>query len=393
MTVKLPIYLDHNATTPVDSEVFEAMKPYFTEKFGNPSSVEHYYGHEAAEAVEHARAGVAGFINARPEEIIFTGSCTEANNMAIKGVLEAYPDKRHFVTSQIEHPSVMEAFRHLESRGANVEYVPVDEHGIVDPDTVKAAICEHTALVSIMAANNEIGTLQPLREIGEICRERDVLFHSDLAQASYLPIDVREMGLHLASLSAHKAYGPKGVGGLYVRSRRPRIRLRPLIHGGGQERGLRSGTVNTPLVIGMATALRRLEGLRAAETDRVRSLRDKVTSELAHRIDGLLTNGHPTQRLPHNVSFSIQGIDPHALIRSLRESVTFSATSACSTGKVKTSHVLLAMFGDCWRSRLAFRIGVGRHTTRDEIATAVDQIALGVQRLRRNYQRAANSLG
>jgi cysteine desulfurase len=381
--VRLPIYLDHNATTPLDPDVFEAMKPYFLAKFGNPSSVEHHYGHEAGKAVETAREQVAKVIGARPEEIVFTGSCTEANNLAIQGVARALPDRDHFVTSRVEHPSVLETFRWLESQGKRVTYLQVDENGLVEPGDVAAALTPRTALVSIMAANNEVGTLQDVSEIGRICEEAEILFHSDLAQAAaYVPIDVQTQHLHLASLSAHKAYGPKGVGALYVRSRRPRARLAPILFGGGQERGLRSGTISPPLTVGMGAALTKAREVRDKEGSTLTTMRDRLFEGLSSSLGGLRLNGHPTRRLPNNLSISIEGVEPHALIRQVREAVSFSASSACASQKVQTSYVLLALHGDGWRARNAVRLAPGRFTTREEIDFAAEAICNAAKRLR-----------
>jgi cysteine desulfurase len=381
--VRLPIYLDHNATTPLDPAVFDVMKPYFLTKFGNPSSVEHHYGHEAGQAVEAAREEVAKAVGARPEEIVFTGSCTEANNLAIQGVARSFPDRDHFVTSRVEHPSVLEPFRWLENQGKRVTYLQVDESGLVEPKDVAAALTPRTALVSIMAANNEVGTLQDVSEIGRICEEAEILFHSDLAQAAaYVPIDVQSQHLHLASLSAHKAYGPKGVGALYVRSRRPRARLAPIVFGGGQERGLRSGTISPPLTVGMGAALSKAQEVRDKEVPVVMAMRDRMFDALSSRLGGLRLNGHATRRLPNTLSISIEGVEPHALIRQLREAVSFSASSACASQKVETSHVLLAIHGDSWRARNAIRLAPGRFTKGEEIDFAIDAICEGARRLR-----------
>lgn len=378
-----PIYLDHNATTPVDPAVLEAMLPYFTEAFGNPSSVDHAYGHEAAGAVEQARAEVARAIGARAEEIVFTGSCTEANNLAIIGFARALTEPGHFVTTAVEHPSVLEAFRAIEGEGHSVVYVGVDAEGKVDPDEIAAAITNQTRLVSVMAANNEVGALQPLHEIGAVCEGAGVLFHSDLAQAAaYVPLDVNQLGLHLASISAHKAYGPKGVGALYVRSRRPRARLVPLVHGGGQERGLRSGTVSTPLVVGMGAALNVARGRRERDAARLKVMTERLACRLTDSLDGVWLNGPREARLPHTLSVSVEGVEPLALMRALRDMVSFSASSACSTREVRTSHVLLAMFSEGPRARQAFRLAPGRFTTDQELDQAAEALVAAATRLR-----------
>lgn len=377
------VYLDHNATTPLDPAVWEAMVPYFTTHFGNPSSVEHAHGNEASAAVEHAREQVARAIGARPTEVVFTGSCTEANNLAILGVARAQEGWRHFVTTQVEHPSVLETFRALEREGHRVTYLGVDEYGRVDPDAVAGALADDTVLVSVMAANNEVGTLQPIREIGVICEAVGVLFHSDLAQAlAYVPVDVAKAHVHLASVSGHKAYGPKGVGALYLRSRGPRVRIAPVLFGGGQERGLRSGTVNVPLVVGLGEALARAVNQRGIDAERLRASCGALYQRLANA-GGVWLNGHPDERLPNSLSLSAEGVEPLALIRMLRGTVSFSASSACATHEVRTSHVLLAMFGDSWRARQAFRLAPGRFTTEDELDLAAERLAEGIARLRR----------
>lgn len=377
------IYLDHNATTPIDPAVIAAMEPYFRQIFGNPSSVEHEHGHLAALAVDSAREQVAVAIGARANEIIFTGGCTEANNLAILGVARALPEKRHLITSSIEHPSILEPMRALVREGWRVTYLPVDELGRVDIETLRGAITGDTALVSVMAANNEVGTLQPIRELGLICAERGILFHSDLAQfMAYGDMDVERDNIHLASLSAHKAYGPKGVGALYVRSRKPRVRLAPILFGGGQERGLRPGTLNTAAIVGMGEAFSIAKRSWKLDGMRLRTLCNIFRDQLLAQVSSVSLNGHPTERLPGNLSFSIDGVEPLALIRKLRETVSFSASSACATDKIETSHVLLAMFGDTRRARSAFRVAPGRFTTEKELDSALEQIVHQVGCLR-----------
>jgi cysteine desulfurase len=379
------IYLDHNATTPIDPGVIDAMEPYLREIFGNPSSVEHEDGHLAARAVATSRLQVAEAIGARENEIIFTGSCTEADNLAIFGVARANPDKKHLVTTAIEHPAILEPARALEREGWRVTYLPVGEDGRVSVTAIADSLCDDTALVSVMAANNEVGSLQPIRKIGALCAARGVIFHTDLAQiAAYGDIDVERDNIHLASLSAHKAYGPKGIGALYVRARRPRVKLTPLLFGGGQERGLRPGTLNTAGIVGMGAAMAIAK--RSAKSDAVRlfglctTFRDAVLD----RVPGALLNGHPTERLPNNLSFSIPGLEPLALMRCLRDQLSFSASSACATDKIETSHVLLAMFGDTERARGAFRIAPGRFTTEAQMGVAASLIIEECTRLRRS---------
>jgi cysteine desulfurase len=377
------IYLDHNATTPVDPAVFVAMEPYLKTLFGNPSSVEHEHGHAAALAVDRAREHVAKTIGARPQDIVFTGSCTEANNLAVLGVARAQPNKRHLITTRIEHPAVLEPARALEREGWRVTYLEVDEYGRVSPDAVALALTDDTALVSVMAANNEVGTLQPIGAIGALCAARDVLFHSDLAQMiAYRNVDVERDDIHLASLSAHKVYGPKGIGALYVRSRKPRVKIAPLMYGGGQERGLRPGTLNTAAIVGMGEAFELARRRKHEDGTRLRSLCNQFRDELIAAVPGVLLNGHPEERLPNNLSFSMDGIEPLALIRRLRDRISFSASSACATDKVETSHVLLAMFGDVPRARGAFRIAPGRFITEEEMQMGLRMIIKEVGQLR-----------
>jgi cysteine desulfurase len=369
------LYLDHNATTPIDPRVRAAMLPYLDELFGNPSSIEHAHGHIAGQAVDRARQQVADAIGARPSEILFTGGCTEANNLAVLGAARAQQDKRHIVTSAIEHPAILEPCRALEREGWRVTVLGVDENGLIDPEALKAALSDDTALVSIMAANNEVGTRQPVGEIGALCAERDILFHCDAAQVgAYGVLDVERDNVHLASLSGHKAYGPKGIGVLYVRSRRPRVRLAPVLFGGGQERGLRPGTLNTPAIVGMGEALAIAAKQGPADAARLRDMVARMRTRFEAEIPAILFNGDPERRISNNLSISIPGVEPLALIRRLREEISFSASSACATEKIETSPVLIAMFGDTPRARAAFRISPGRFTTEAELERATDRI-------------------
>lgn len=379
-----PLYLDHNATTPVDPRVLAAMLPYFTEAFGNPSSVEHLHGHEAQAVVEKSRIRVATAIGARENEIVFTGSCTEANNIAILGAALAHPEKKHLVTTAIEHPSVLGPCEHLATQGYELTVLGVDGYGRVSPDEVRAALREDTALVSVMGANNEVGSVQPLAEIGAVCAERGVLFHADLAQVvAHRPVNVGRENIHLASLSGHKAYGPKGIGALYVRSRSPRARLAPITYGGGQERALRPGTLNVPLVVGLGKAIEIATMEAAQECRRLDDMTTAFRNHLSERVSGIHFNGHPTDRLPNNVSISIEGVEPLILMRRLNSMASFSASSACATDKVQTSHVLLAMFGDTPRARQAFRVSPGRSTTAEQFLAFADELVTTVADLRR----------
>lgn len=376
------IYLDHNATTPVDPRVRAAMLPYLDELFGNASSVEHAHGHAAGQAVDKARQQVADAIGARPNEILFTSGCTEANNIALLGVARANPDKRHIVTSAIEHAAVLEPCRALEREGWRVTVLSVDEAGRVDLDALAASLCDDTALVSIMAANNEVGTRQPIAEIGAICAQRDILFHCDAAQiGAYGLLDVERDDVHLASLSAHKAYGPKGIGALYIRSRRPRVRLAPIVFGGGQERGLRPGTLNTPAIVGMGEAMALAARQGRDDAERLGRMVAQMRARFEASISGVLFNGDPERRIANNLSMSIPGVEPLALIRRLREEISFSASSACATEKIETSPVLVAMFGDSARARGAFRLSPGRFTTEKEMDRATDLVIAESNRL------------
>lgn len=380
----LPLYLDHNATTPTDPRVVEAMLPYFTEVFGNPSSVEHAHGHAAQAAVAEARSKIARAIGARDNEIIFTGSCTEANNLAILGAARAQPQRRHIVTTTIEHPAVLEPMRHLQREGYELSLVPVDQFGMVNPEQIRGLLRDDTLLVSVMAANNEVGTIQPIADIGAACEARGVLFHSDLAQIiAHGKFDVAQSNVHLASISGHKAYGPKGIGALYVRSRSPRAKLAPISYGGGQERGLRSGTLNVPLIVGLGEALAICAREGARESDRLHDLSRRFVERVRAAVRGVDINGHLHDRLPNNVSLSIAGVEPLALMHGLRETASFSASSACATDKVETSHVLLAMFGDTPRARQAFRVSPGRFTSEGELMSFCDALVEEVAALRR----------
>jgi cysteine desulfurase len=379
-----PLYLDHNATTPVDRRVLDAMLPYFTQVYGNASSVEHVHGNRAQAAVTKARAQVAAHLGARENEIVFTGSCTEASNIAILGAARARPDKRHLITSAVEHPAVMESMRQLEREGFALTIVGVDEFGRVDVAEVERALRDDTALVSIMAANNEVGTLQPIGAIGALCEARGVIFHSDLAQLlPHRALDVQAEHIHLASVSGHKAYGPKGVGALYVRSRSPRVKLEQTVWGGGQEKGLRSGTLAVPLIVGLGAALEIAGREGAKESGRLTAMCADFAALVSSSLPGVSCNGHPVERIPGNVSLSIAGVEPLALMHRLNAVASFSASSACATDKVKTSDVLLAMFGDTPRARQAFRVSPGRSTSAAELAGFAADLIAAAQELRR----------
>lgn len=375
------IYLDHNATTPVDPRVVEAMLPYFTEKFGNAAS-DHQPGLEAKRAVDRAREQIAKVINARPDEIIFTSGATESDNIALFGVAEKYAGKGdHIITCVTEHKAILDCCKRLEALGKRVTYLPVDQYGLVDPEDLRRAITPQTILISIMAANNEIGTLAPSREIGAIAREHNILFHTDAAQAvGHIPIDVQEMNIDAMSLSAHKVYGPKGIGALYRRRSNPRVRLEPRIYGGGHERGIRSGTLNVPAIVGFGEALQIAEREMEADAVRFRAWTQRIYQRLTGEIDGIQLNGHPTQRLPHNLNLSLPGIDSKALVMNLKD-VAISTGSACTSATVEPSHVILALgFGE-ERAHSAIRIGIGRFNDERQINRAIHKITMTIQQL------------
>jgi len=370
-----PIYLDCHATTPVDPRVVEAMVPFFTEHFGNPSSITHAYGWEAEAAVKKARETIAAAINATPEEIVFTSGATEANNLAIKGVAEAYFSKgRHIITVQTEHSAVLDPCGYLESLGFEATYLPVKPDGLLDLDILEKAFRDNTILVSVMAANNEIGVRQSLAEIGQRCRDRNVLFHSDAAQAiGKIPLDVQAMQIDLLSLTAHKVYGPKGIGALYVRRRNPRVQLAAQLHGGGQERGMRSGTLYPPQIVGFGKAVELGLGEMETEATRQIALRERLWSKL-QPCSRVHLNGHPTRRLPGNLNVSFEGVDGQALLLGLRSIAAVSSGSACSSTSTAPSHVLKALGHDDALAYASLRFGIGRFNTPEEI----DQVAEGV---------------
>jgi cysteine desulfurase len=379
-----PIYLDRHATTPVDPRVLAAMLPYFTEHFGNPTSTTHQYGWAAEAAVTGARETIAAAIGASPEEIVFTSGATEANNLALKGVAEAYFAKgQHLITLQTEHSAVLDPCQYLESLGFTVTYLPVTVDGLVDLDLLETAIRPDTILVSIMAANNEIGVLQPLAAIGKICRERGVLFHTDAAQAiGQIPLDVESCNIDLMSMTAHKIYGPKGSGALYVRRRNPRVKLSPQLHGGGHERGMRSGTLYTPQIVGFAKAVEIAVAEMDAETARLTALRDRLWSQLS-QIEGIYLNGHPTQRLPGNLNISVAGVDGNALLLGLRPTVALSSGAACSSAKIEPSHVLRALGRSESLAYAALRFGIGHNNTEEQIDRVAAIATSTIQSLRK----------
>jgi cysteine desulfurase len=382
-----PIYLDNQSTTRVDPRVLEAMLPYFTEHFGNPHSTSHTYGRVAGEAVERARGEIAGLIHADPREIVFTSGATEANNLAIKGAAHfarAHPQngavRDHIVTLQTEHKCVLESCAALEREGFAVTYLPVEPDGLVSLAALAAALSERTLLVSVMAAHNEIGVIQPVAEIGALCSSRGVLFHTDAAQAfGKIPLDVDAMKIDLLSISGHKIYGPKGVGALYIR-RRPRVRLLPLIDGGGQERGLRSGTLPTPLCVGLGRAAAIAGAEMSAEAERLRRLRDGLLKDLVRRIPGLRVNGDLDHRLPGSLNLSIPGIPALSLMEAV-PSLAISTGSACTSASVEPSYVLRALGLSDALANASIRLGLGRFTSAAEADFAADALAAAASRL------------
>jgi cysteine desulfurase len=382
--MKLPIYMDYQTTTPIDRDVLEAMLPYFTEQFGDPSSRSHAWGWAAEEAVDRAREQVATLIGAQPEEIFFTSGATESDNLALKGSARAYKDQgHHLVTQQTEHRAILDACHTLEQEGFTVTYLPVDRDGLVTPEAVRDAITDRTILVSIMHANNEVGAIQPLAEIGAIVKARGILFHSDAVQTvGKIACDVDELQLDLLSISAHKMYGPKGVGALYVRKTRPRrIKLTPLLDGGGHERGLRSGTLNVPGIVGLGKACEVCERVWRAEGARLTQLRERFIAGIMQTIDYTYLNGHPSQRLPQNINLSFAGVDAEALIMGMTE-VACSSGSACTSTTLEPSYVLKAMGLDDALVHASIRFGLGRWTTPEEVDYTVQAVVSRVQRLR-----------
>jgi cysteine desulfurase len=378
-----PIYLDNHATTRADPRVVEAMLPYFTTTYGNPASVSHRFGWDAAAAVDRAREQVATLIGAESKEVVFTSGATEANNLAIKGALAHLKRKgNHLVTAATEHRAVLDPMKRLAREGWDLTVVPCDEHGMVSAEAVEAALTDRTILVSVMAANNEVGTLNPIGDIGQLCHARGVLFHTDATQAvGKVPLDVRQEAIDLLSLSAHKFHGPKGIGALYVRRRDPLVRLTPLLDGGGHERGFRSGTIAVPLVVGLGEAADLARRERPEEAARLRGLRERLHAGLAARIAAIVLNGHPTLRLPGNLNLSFAYVDGEALMMAMRD-VAVSSGSACTSANPEPSHVLTAMGRDEDMARASLRFGLGRFTTAEEIDFAVDAVADAVARLR-----------
>lgn len=381
--MKLPIYMDYHATTPVDPRVVEAMLPYFTRDFGNAASRNHAFGWAAEEAVEHARKQVADLLGANPKEIIFTSGATESNNLAIKGVAEMYREKgNHVITCVIEHKAVIDTCKKLEKQGARVTYLPVQKDGRISLDDLRAAITDKTILITIMTANNEIGVLQPVAEIGAIAKEKGILFHTDAVQAAgKVPFDVNQVKADLVSISAHKMYGPKGVGALYVRRRNPRVLLAEQISGGGHERGMRSGTLNVPGIVGLGKAAALCMAEMAADAARLSALRDRLNERFHKNLDEIYVNGSMEHRLPHNINISFAYVEGESLLMGIND-VAVSSGSACTSASLEPSYVLKALGAGDDLAHSSIRFGLGRWTTEEEVDYVVDKLTNVVRRLR-----------
>ncbi|MGK5082470.1 IscS subfamily cysteine desulfurase [Bdellovibrionota bacterium FG-1] len=381
--MKLPIYLDNHATTPMDPEVLKAMLPYFTDIFGNASSRNHEYGWTAEAAVERGREQIAKLIGASEKEIIFTSGATESDNLALFGVAEMYREKgNHIITTTIEHKAILDSAHHLETKGFDVTYLPVDSFGRVSAEDVRKAITPRTILVSIMFANNEVGSINPIAEIGKVCKEKGVLFHTDAVQAAgKVPVDVNAMGIDLLSLSAHKMYGPKGIGALYVRRKNPRVRLTPMIYGGGHERGMRSGTLNVPGIVGFGKAAEIAMRVMTQESQRIQELRDRMWNALGTQLDEIYLNGHPTERLAGNLNVSFAYVEGESLMMGMKE-LAVSSGSACTSASLEPSYVLKALGVGEDLAHTSIRFGLGRFTTAEEIDFAVKKVVSTVRKLR-----------
>ena len=402
MTLQTPIYLDNHATTPVDPRVLEAMLPYFTERFGNAASKSHAFGWEADAAVDTAREQVAKLIGAAsPREIVFTSGATESDNLAIKGVAEAYRDKgNHIITCVTEHKAVLDSCKVLAKHGFDITYLTAGDDGLIDMQRLRGAIGGKTILISIMAANNEIGTIQPIKEIGRLAKEKNILFHSDATQGvGKFPINVVDMGIDLLSLTAHKMYGPKGIGALYVRSNAPRVKLVSLIDGGGHERGMRSGTLNVPGIVGLGKACELAQKEMSAEAERLIALRERLKDGILTQLDDVQINGHAVRRLPGNLNMSFAYIEGESLLMGLND-IAVSTGSACTSASLEPSHVLKAIGLADELAYSAIRFGLGRFTSDEEIDYTVKRVVEEVRRLReispvyqakKGKQRSANA--
>ena len=385
MALKLPIFMDSQSTTPVDPRVLEAMIPYFTEKFGHPASRNHPFGWEAEGGVDQAREQIARLIGARdPKEVVFTSGGTEAINLALKGVAEMYREKgNHIVTTTIEQRATLDVCKRLERQGFDVTYVPVGRDGLVDVETVRAALTPKTVLVSVMFANNEIGTIQPIAELGKLAKEKGILFHTDATQAvGKIPVDVEAMGVDLLSATAHMLYGPKGVGALYVRRKNPRVRLAPMVDGGGHERGMRSGTVPVPLAVGFGKAAEIAREEMAEESTRLAALRDRLQEQIVSKVDEAYVNGHPTLRLPHNLNISFAYVEGESVLMGLNREAALASGSACTSATLEPSYVISALGVDSELAHSSIRFGLHRFTTEEEVDFVAHKTVEVIQRLR-----------
>jgi cysteine desulfurase len=382
--LKTPIYMDNHATTPMDPRVLDVMLPFFTEKFGNAASRNHSFGWEAEEGVERARNQIAALIGGKGREIIFTSGATESDNLAIKGVLEFYKDKgNHIITCVTEHKAILDSCRALERTGkATVTYLRVDKYGMVNPDDVRNAITDKTVLISIMWANNEIGTIHPIAEIGKIAKEKGIVFHSDAVQAvGHIPVDVEQNGVDLLSLTGHKLYGPKGCGALWVRSKGPRVRITPIIDGGGHERGMRSGTLNVTGIVGFGAAAEIAAKEMNEEAERLREMRNKLQAGLFERLDEVYLNGHPTERLPGNLNVSFAYVEGESLLMGIND-VAVSSGSACTSATLEPSYVIRALGTNEELAHSSIRFGIGRFNTDEEVDYVTERVTKEVRRLR-----------
>lgn len=383
MTTGTYIYLDNNATTPVDPRVLEAMLPYFSEKFGNAASIHHPFGWEAKDSVEKAREQVASIINAEPREIVFTSGATESDNVALKGIMEAYSSKgNHLITCVTEHKAILDTAKYLESRGCDVTYLPVDKHGNIDLDQLEGSITDRTVLISIMLANNEIGTIHPVKEIGKIAEKRGIIFHCDATQAvGKIPIDVNDMGIHLLSMSGHKLYGPKGIGALYVRSKNPRVKIEPLIHGGGHENGIRSGTLNVTGIVGLGAACEIAAKEMPEEAPRLARLRDKLENGVLSQLTHIHVNGNQSLRLPNTSNMSFGYVEGEGMMLAMKD-IAVSSGSACTSAKLEGSYVLRAMNLPDDIVHTSLRFSLGRFNTEEQIDYTIKRIIEAVTKLR-----------
>ncbi|MCK4342426.1 MAG: IscS subfamily cysteine desulfurase [Phycisphaerae bacterium] len=379
----MKVYLDNNATTPVDPLVLEAMLPYFVDKFGNAASRNHSFGWEAEQAVDAARAQIADLIGADPKEIIWTSGATEGNNIAVKGVAEMYADKgRHIITQVTEHKAVIDPCNYVGKHGYRVTFLPVDRTGLIDLQQLADAITDDTILVSIMHGNNEIGTLQPIAQIGRLCKERGVFFHTDCCQTfGKVPLNVEEMGIDLLTASGHKIHGPKGIGAMYIRRKRPRVRCAPLIHGGGHERGMRSGTLNVPCIVGMGRAAEICGRQMDTEPARIAALRDRLKNGILSQLDEVFLNGHPTGRTPTNLNLSFSYVEGESLMMAF-DDIAVSSGSACTSASLEPSYVLKALGVGEELAHSSIRFSLGRFNTEEEIDYTIERVVAAVKRLR-----------